>query len=234
MALHIEEQFDVRAPAATAWRFLGEPPEMLRCVPGAELTEQTGAERWKARLAMRAGPARLLYEGTLLVEHREDYAYRVQLRAEGRDTAENAAAHVLASISLESAAPPRDHITVVHLALDLDVGGRLAQLGPGMVDGVARQLLRQFIDCTVASLEPRDSAADDAVTAESLTLSGAYREHPMLRDTAVTMRAAPLSPPRAATAVPRQRESTRVAPFARLWQATLDRLRALGHPRQPR
>src|SRR5215208_6044948 len=151
MTFHFEEQFDVRAPAASAWRFLGEPPEMLRCVPGAELTEQTGPERWAGQLTMRAGPARLRYQGTLLVEHREDYAYRARLRADVQDTSDGAAAQMLVSIALETPPPPREHITTARLTVDLDIAGRIAQLGPGMVEDVVRQLIREFIDCAVAT-----------------------------------------------------------------------------------
>lgn len=230
MTLRIEETFEVRAPAPVAWRVLGEPDALLQCLRGAELTEQTGAERWAGRMEVHAGPVRLCYVGTLAVERREDYAWRLQLRADGRDTTDGAAARLVLVIALTPSATSTQP-TAAHLALELDVSGRIAEFGPAVVEGVARRQLRELAERVRESLELRDDGGGggggDRATGESLTLSGAFREHPTLRDTmaGIGTPAPSYSPARAATAIAARRETRRVAPIARLWRAAIDRLR---------
>ena len=230
MTLRIEETFEVRTSTASAWRHLREPRELARCLPGAELADQPQGERWAGCMTVRVGPARVAYEGTVAMEERDDASRRLRLRAEGTERLDGGTLRLATTVALADAGDDR---TMVRVAADIDVDGRVAQLGPGMVEGVARPLLREFVAGVRASLEPRVSGTDGtATTEESLTLSGAFREHPMLRntDTAMPTPSSSLSP-RQATAMPVKRETRRVSLLPRLWHAALDRLRP---PRGPR
>lgn len=229
MPLRIEESFEVEAPPALVWTCVGEPRELARCLSGAEVAEHgDGATRaLDARIVLRVGPVRLAYAGTMRVEEKDDAAHRLRLRAEG--TGEDGSAGLDATIALAAAAERR---TVVHVAAVLDIAGRVMQFGPGMIEGVARRLLGEFAACVRATVEPRTSGAGDFATSESLTLSGAYREHPMLRDTLVGIRSpvaslTPAAAPRHATAVAQRRETAATSLLPRLWRRAIDRLRAL-------
>ena len=231
MPLRIEESFEVEAPLALVWAHLGEPRELARCLPGAELAEHAAGATHDARMLLRVGPVRLAYAGTMRVEEKDDALHRLRVRAEGAGADGHAGLEV--AIALEPAGERR---TTVHVQAALDVTGRVTQFGPGMIEGVARQLLHDFAGCVRATLEPRASGADGIPTTdESLTLSGAYREQPMLRDTLVGVRSpvAPFTPPRKATAVQRKRETARIPLLPRLWRAALDRLRTLGRREVP-
>ena len=236
MALRLEESFDVRAPIDVTWSFLAEPRELVPCLPGAELLEPTGPGRWKGRTTVRVGPARLVYEGNLELEERDDGERRMRLRGDGADAADGGTAHLLATIAVAAATTMPAGSTSVHVVATLDITGRFAELGPGMADVIARQLVRQFAECVRTNVEPRASSGGAASTTdESLTLSGAFREHPMLRDTAVDNRTPPpFAPPRAAKAVSRRRETHRISLIPRLWRATIDRLRAVVGRRDAR
>ena len=237
MALRIEESFEVEAPPALVWTHLGEPRELARCLPGAEVAEhgggasggtRTGQPRaLDARMLLRVGPVRLAYAGTMYVVERDDTAHRIHVRAEG--AGDDGSAGLDATIALS---PALERRTIVRVVAELDVTGRVTQFGPGMIEGVARQLLRDFATCVRATLEGDGARATDTErdTATSLTVSGAYREHPMLRDTLVGIRSpvASFTPPRHATALHSRRETAPVALLPRLWRAALERLRALG------
>lgn len=242
--LRIEESFEVEAPPALVWTHLGEPRELARCVSGVELAEHgtgpSGDVRGRetraldARMLLRVGPVRLGYAGTMHVVERDDAAHRIRVRAEG--AGDDGRAGLDATIVL---LPALERRTTVRVVAELDVTGRVTQFGPGMIEGVARQLLRDFAACVRRALEGdgQRTTGGDGDTGESLTLSGAYREHPMLRDTLVDMRSpvASFTPPRNATAMPSRRETLRTAWIPRLWmprlwRAALDRLRALGRP----
>lgn len=239
MALRIEESFEVEAPPALVWTYLGEPRELARCLPGAEVAEHgtgssadagaPGTRALDARMLLRVGPVRLGYAGTMHVVERDDAAHRIRVRAEGAGDDGSAGLH--ATIALF---PAPERRTTVRVVAELDVTGRVTQFGPGMIEGVARQLVREFAACVRAALEDdgrRAGRADaDGTAGEPLTVSGAYREHPMLRDTLVGIRSpvASFTPPRHATALHSRRETAPVALLPRLWRAALDRLRALA------
>jgi uncharacterized protein len=232
MPLRIEESFEVEAPLALVGAHLGEPRELARCLPGAEVEGYGTDGSRAARMLLRVGPVRLAYAGTMRIEEKDDATHRLRVRAEGAGADGHAGLEV--AIALDPAVARR---TTVHVHAALDVTGRVTQFGPGMIEGVARQLLHDFAGCVRATLEPRASGADGIPTTdESLTLSGAYREHPMLRDTLTGVRApvapftattptTPTTPPRNATAIPARRETARVALLPRLWRAVLERLR---------
>lgn len=235
--LHIEDSFEIDAPPALVWTHLGEPRELARCLPGAEVSEHGGGasddehepRALDARMLLRVGPVRLAYAGTMHVVERDDAAHRLRVRAEG--TGDDGRAGLDATIALEPALARR---TTVRVVAELDVTGRVTEFGPGMVEGVARQLLREFAACARLTLEGAGRRDDDtdgtATSGDPMTLSGAYREHPMLRDTQVGIRSpvASLTPPRNATAMAPARETLRLAVLPRLWRAALDRLRALA------
>lgn len=220
MTLRVEESFEVRAPAALVWEWLVDPRQVAPCLPGARLADVDGEGRCTGTMEVRVGPATLRYEGTARIAERDDAARRLRVLASVRDAGGD-----LVEFELDGAVADAQGRSTVRVAIEAGGGGRIVEFGRATVELVARQLVLRTADCLRATVEPRASlAAMEALENESLTLSGAFREHPMLRDTAVGMRAtrdtAPPSP-RGATAVPERRES---APAPGLWRTMLDRL----------
>jgi hypothetical protein len=228
MRFQIDETFEVRAPVALVRDYLGDPRAATACVPGAELREQRDDRTWGARLTVRVGPASVAYEGALTVEAQEDTDRVARLRADGTEAAGSGSVHAAVTLGAREAGTG----CALRVVADLDVVGRVEELGQPIVERVARQLARDFADRVRAVVEPRASgAAGAATTEESLTLSGAFREHPMLRDTLTGMPAASRDAsrvaPRVATAVPQKRETPRAGGLPMLLQGVRDRVRAM-------
>ena len=230
MALRIEETFDVRAPEDLVWRWLTDPREVVHCLPGAELTEARDERTYAGKVKVKVGPVTIAYEGVAVIEEQDDAARRIRMRAEGKEAAGSGSARMTMTTTLER--HDAGGGVVLRVVADVDVVGRIVQFGRGMIESVSKQIFRQFADCVRATLEPRAAAitAETATgaTEESLTLSGAFREHPMLRDTMTGLQAPapPYAPPRTATAMPGQRDTQPVRLLPMLWRAILDWLRA--------
>src|SRR4029077_20307212 len=60
----ITNDFEVAQPVDKVWRFFGDIPQVAACLPGAELTEDLGGEKYKGQVAVRMGPVRLQFAGT--------------------------------------------------------------------------------------------------------------------------------------------------------------------------
>jgi carbon monoxide dehydrogenase subunit G len=229
MALRIEETFDVRAPEDLVWRWLADPQQVVHCLPGAELTEARDERTFAGKVKVKVGPVTIVYDGVATIEELDDAARRIRMRAEGKEAAGSGSARMTMTTTLERNAAGG---VMVRVVADVDVVGRIVQFGRGMIESVSKQIFRQFADCVSATLEPRAAAitaeTSTGATEESLTLSGAFREHPMLRDTMTGLQtpAAPYAPPRTATAVPGHRETQPVPLLPMLWRAFVDWLRA--------
>jgi carbon monoxide dehydrogenase subunit G len=57
----IKNEFEVAEPVEKVWQFFGNIPQVAACLPGAELTEDLGDEKYKGKVAVRMGPVRLQF-----------------------------------------------------------------------------------------------------------------------------------------------------------------------------
>ncbi|AHG89699.1 carbon monoxide dehydrogenase subunit G [Gemmatirosa kalamazoonensis] len=157
--MKFEETFRVGAPAARVWGHLIDPRQVALCLPGAELTDELGERSYGGRVKVRVGPVTAAYTGKATIVEQDDAARLLRLVAEGRETAGAGSARMtMASrvVALD------DGGTEVRVEADVDVVGKLAQFGRGMIDSVGRQLFRQFAECVRARLE---SEAPEAIPA---------------------------------------------------------------------
>lgn len=222
MPLRVEESFEVRAPADLVWEWLVDARQVAGCLPGATLRGGDEGTR-SGTMEVKVGPTTIRYEGEATIT-RDGTSRRLNVHAAAHETAGTGVVRVAVACTV---AADDDGPTRVHVVLDLDGGGRMLEFGRAQAEAVAGSLVRRTADCLRATVEPRASAAAmEAFEDESLTLSGAFREHPMLKDTATAMRArvAPYAPPRTATAVPERRETTRVGGLTGMWRSLVARL----------
>src|ERR1700759_4519992 len=81
----IKNDFEVAEPVEKAWQFLDNIPQVAACLPGAELTEDLGDDKYKGKVAVRMGPVRMQFAGTADITERDDAAKRIVVHAAGAD-----------------------------------------------------------------------------------------------------------------------------------------------------
>ena len=57
----IKNEFQVAAPVDKVWQFFGDIPQVAACLPGTELTNDLGDDKYEGRVAVRMGPVRLQF-----------------------------------------------------------------------------------------------------------------------------------------------------------------------------
>jgi carbon monoxide dehydrogenase subunit G len=72
----IKSGFDVAQPVDKVWQFFDDIPGVAACLPGAELTQDLGDNKYAGRVAVRMGPVRLQFGGTAKIQERDDAAKR--------------------------------------------------------------------------------------------------------------------------------------------------------------
>ena len=156
----ITNEFEVAEPVDKVWQFFENIPQVAACLPGAELTEDLGDEKYKGKVAVRMGPVRLQFAGTADIVQRDQGAKRIEVQASGADEKGRGQASLLVTATLG-----RSSIgTKVSVVQDLQLSGAAAQYGRGMIADVTAVLMRDFS----ANMQDRIERIERGETAEQI------------------------------------------------------------------
>jgi carbon monoxide dehydrogenase subunit G len=169
----IKNDFEVAEPVDKVWRFFDNIPQVAACLPGAELTEDLGGEKYKGRVAVRMGPVRLSFAGTADITERDDAGKRIVVHASGADEKGRGQASMVVTATLVRSGRG----TKVAVTQDLQLSGAAAQYGRGMISDVTAVLMRDFSTTMQDRIEriergesPEQIAAAAASPARGFTL----------------------------------------------------------------
>jgi carbon monoxide dehydrogenase subunit G len=156
--MKLENDFTVPASPAEAWELLNDVPEIVPCMPGAELKEVVGENRWKALMHVKLGPISLQFDTDIERQEADEAERRVVLSAKARELRGRGGAQAKIESSLADAAEG----TAVKISTDLNLQGTVAQYGRGIVADVSSQLTDQFAACLASKLAGPEAAAAEA------------------------------------------------------------------------
>ena len=157
--MQLEHTFTVPAELEHAWQVLLDIERIAPCMPGAAL-ESVDGDDFTGTVKVRLGPIGLTYKGKASFVEKDATAHRAVINAQGKDARGNgtATATVTATLTEQGGGETR---VVVHT--DLNITGKPAQFGRGVMVDVGNKLIGQFADCLAGKLsEPEVSAADVA------------------------------------------------------------------------
>jgi carbon monoxide dehydrogenase subunit G len=128
----------IRAPRADVWERLNDPATLKACLPGCESYEAAQDGTYDAVILAALGPVKARFKGTAqIVNVDEGVSYRI----EGSGTGGIAGHGKLgADVWLESSAEG----TVLNFRADVQMAGKLAQLGSRLVGSVANKFVAEF------------------------------------------------------------------------------------------
>ena len=153
--MRFESGFPSAAPADRVYNAMLDVPSAAACLPGASVDGCDPDGRHRAAIAVRAGPVRLGYDGTVEIIERDDAARSATMRAEGRE--QRGLGSAAATIALR--VDPAGAGCGVTIAIELAVTGRVAQLGQGILQPVATSMVERFGVCLERRLtEPEGGA----------------------------------------------------------------------------
>jgi hypothetical protein len=167
----IKNDFEVAEPVEKVWQFFENIPQVATCLPGAELTEDLGGEKYRGRVAIRMGPVRLQFAGTADITERDEAARRVVVHAAGADEKGRGQASMIVTATLTKAGRG----TRVDVSQDLQLSGAAAQYGRGMITDVSSVLMHDFavnMQDRISRLERGESA--EQITATAATPAGGF------------------------------------------------------------
>ena len=165
----IKNGFEVAEPVEKVWGFFDDIPRVAACLPGAELTENLGDDKYAGRVAVRMGPVRLQFAGTADITERDEAAKRVVVHASGADEKGRGQANMVVTAVLARSGQG----TTVDVTQDLQLSGAAAQYGRGMISDVTSVLMRDFavnLQDQIGRAERGEALAATAAPARGFTI----------------------------------------------------------------
>ena len=153
--MRFEHDFTLRLSKAEAWNVLTDVPRIAPCMPGATL-ECVEGDTYKGAVSVKVGPIATKYRGQAAMVERDDAAYRIVLDGKGAESTGSggATAHMVGTLH-----DAGDGRTQVMLTTDMQLSGKIAQLGQGMIKDVSARLLAQFVKNLEAKLAAEGAQA---------------------------------------------------------------------------
>ncbi len=161
----IKNGFEVAEPVDKVWQFFDNIPQVASCLPGTELTESLGDDKYAGRVAVRMGPVRLQFAGTADITERDEAAKRIVVHAAGAEEKGRGQASMTVTATLARAGQG----TKVDVTQDLQLSGAAAQYGRGMISDVTSVLMHDF----AVNLQDRIERIERGESAEQIAAASA-------------------------------------------------------------
>lgn len=155
--MRLDHEFTVAAPVEQVWQAMLDPQRVAPCMPGATLTDVDG-DTFKGSVKVKLGPVNLLYKGTGEFQEKDEQARKLVIRASGKDARGAGTASAAVAVTLTS----DGETTKGAVATDLNVTGRPAQFGRGMISDVGGKILDSFAESLAGELGAGTAAGDAA------------------------------------------------------------------------
>jgi len=152
--VQLEHIFTVPVGIDEAWPVLLDIERLAPCMPGAAL-ESVDGDDFTGSVKVKLGPISLTYKGKASFVEKDVAAHRAVIDARGRDARGNGTAAAKVTATLAEA----DAATIVTVLTDLEITGRPAQFGRGVMEDVGNKLIGQFAECLAGKLSA-DGAAE--------------------------------------------------------------------------
>ncbi len=157
--MKLENRFTVPVPVDEAWRVLLDVERIAPCMPGATLTSVDG-DAFEGKVKVKVGPINLTYGGKARFVSKDDATHVAVIDGSGKETRGTGTAKALITCRLID----KGDTTDVEVDTDLNVTGKPAQFGRGVLADVSSKLVDQFAACLseeIRSGTPTDAPVPD-------------------------------------------------------------------------
>jgi uncharacterized protein len=137
--MQLVNTFLVPAPIDEAWQVLLDVERIAPCMPGASVDSVDG-DAIAGRVTVKLGPITVRYQGTVTFVERDPERHRAVLVASAKDSKGGGTARATIAARLQ----PAGEQTSVEVITDLDITGKPAQFGRGVMADVSKHVLNQF------------------------------------------------------------------------------------------
>jgi carbon monoxide dehydrogenase subunit G len=146
--MQLTDEFTVPITPDLAFARLLDLEQVAGCVPGGEVEPPDAEGVYAGRVTVKLGPMRFSYEGTLRVVERDDAARTAIIEGAGKASGGAESARVRSVMEVL----PEGDGSLVRMTTELEVRGRAAQMGAGIIGGVSNRMVKQAAACLATNL----------------------------------------------------------------------------------
>ena len=119
------------------WKALNDPNILKRCIPGCDMFKKESSSVFNATATNQIGPMNATFSGTIALSNiKENSSYTIS----GESQSSVGFANGRADVKLIE----ENEITTLTYHVEAEVGGKIAQLGSRLIDGVAKKMSDYF------------------------------------------------------------------------------------------
>ena len=119
------------------WKALNDPNILKQCIPGCESFDKESNTVFKTTATNQIGPMNATFSGTVTLSNiQENQSYTISGEGQSSVGFVNGSAEVKLT--------EENEITTLTYEVDINVGGKVAQLGSRLIDGVAKKMSDYF------------------------------------------------------------------------------------------
>jgi carbon monoxide dehydrogenase subunit G len=148
----------IALPQKRVWEALNDPEILKACIPGCETMEKVSDTEYRVVLSAAVGPVKAKFSGKLLLSDLDPpNAYSLAFEGSG-------GAAGFGRGSSKVALSPAEGGTRLAYTAQATVGGKLAQVGSRLIDGVARKMADDFFARFNQAVVPVPQTVEAAAT----------------------------------------------------------------------
>jgi carbon monoxide dehydrogenase subunit G len=130
----------IALPQDATWKALNDTQVLKDCIPGCESITQLGENEYEVVLTAKVGPVSAKFKGKMTVaDANPPHSYKLMFEGQGGVAG-------FAKGEATVALTPEGGNTKLAYNAKAAVGGKLAQVGARLIDGVAKQLAGKFFE----------------------------------------------------------------------------------------
>ena len=138
-----------------AWDALNDPEVLKACIPGCDKVEAAGENQYAVGVAVKIGPVSAKFAGKItLSDINPPNSYTLRFDGQG-----GAAGFGKGQSQVRLGPPAEGSGCELSYSVQAQVGGKIAQLGQRLIDGVARSMAEDFFSRFDEQMQRRHPAA---------------------------------------------------------------------------
>jgi uncharacterized protein len=141
--MELQGEQTLALPREQVWEALNNPQVLKQCLPGCDLFEGDGENRYTVRMTASVGPVRARFNGKLVLDDiQPPTSYSLKFEGSGGAAGFGKGQARVSLVEIQPGLP--DSGTKLQYSVNAQVGGKLAQVGARLIDGVAQKMSAEF------------------------------------------------------------------------------------------
>ena len=131
--MEMKGEYSISAPKRNVWKALNDADILKKCIPGCEGFKKENNNVFNATATNQIGPMNATFSGQVkLTNIKENQSYTL--------TGEGQSSVGFANGSADVKLTEENGVTILSYEVNVNVGGKIAQLGSRLIDGVAKKM----------------------------------------------------------------------------------------------